>query len=202
MLHPFMPFITEEIWQQMPRSKDAKGGSIMIQPWPHMQKEMVSEKAEAEVKYLIDAITAIRNIRSVWNIEPRLEMKAFINVSEKKDQKFLSDNEGFLKRLSRLSEFSVGTMAKPANSAVTVVGNLEIYVPLEGLIDLEKEKERLKKEEDRINNEIKAISARLKDKNFTLKAPKEVVERQRARKTELELQINKLKDNLSHLAAG
>jgi valyl-tRNA synthetase len=202
MLHPFMPFITEEIWQQMPRSKDAKDGSIMIQPWPHMQKEMVSEKAEAEVKYLIDAITAIRNIRSVWNIEPRLEMKAFINVSEKKDQKFLSDNEGFLKRLSRLSEFSVGTMAKPANSAVTVVGNLEIYVPLEGLIDLEKEKERLKKEEDRINNEIKAISARLKDKNFTLKAPKEIVERQRTRKTELELQINKLKDNLSHLAAG
>lgn len=202
MLHPFMPFITEEIWQQMPRSKDAKGDSIMIQPWPHIQKGMVSEKAEAEVKYLIDAITAIRNIRSVWNIEPRLEMKAFINVSEKKDQKFLSDNEGFLKRLSRLSELSVGTMAKPANSAVTVVGNLEIYVPLEGLIDLEKEKERLKKEEDRINNEIKAISARLKDKNFTLKAPKEVVERQRARKTELELQINKLKDNLSHLVAG
>jgi len=80
------------------------------------------------------------------------------------------------------------------------VGNLEIYIPLKGLIDFDKEIGRLKKEEDRISNEIKSITVRLKDKNFTGKAPKEVVEKQSARKADLELQVKKLKDNLTALS--
>ncbi|MDP3792042.1 MAG: valine--tRNA ligase [Candidatus Omnitrophota bacterium] len=199
MLHPFMPFITEEIWQQIPRPKDSKGDSIMIQPWPHIQKDIISEKCETEMKRLIDMITAIRNIRSVWNIEPRLEMKAFVNIHDKKEDEFLCDNTEFIKRLSRLSELTVGRVQKPKSSAAAIVGKSEIYIPLEGLIDFDKEAQRLEKEEDRIACEIKSISARLKDKNFTGKAPEEVVERQRARKTELELQIKKLKDNLKNI---
>jgi valyl-tRNA synthetase len=199
MLHPFMPFITEEIWQNIPRSKDAKGDSIMVQPWPHIQKNMVSVKVEAEMKRLIDIVTAIRNIRAVWNIEPKLEVKAFVNVHDKKDTELLSDNGEFVKKLARLSELTAGSIAKPKNSAVTVVGNLEVYVPLEGLIDFEKEKARIKKEEDRLNAEIKSISQKLKDKNFTQKAPEEVVDRQRAKKAELELQAKKLKSNLKDI---
>ena len=200
ILHPFMPFITEEIWQILPRSKDAAGDSIMIQPWPHIQKDVISADAEAGMRRLIDIITAVRNIRSAWNIEPKLEVKALINVHEKKEEPFLSDNSEFIKKLSKLSELKIGKMRKPENSAVTVMRGLEVYIPLEGLIDFEKEKERLKKEEARISNEISAISGRLKDKNFTGKAPEEVVEKQRARKAELESQVEKIKDNLTALS--
>jgi len=199
MLHPFMPFITEEIWQKLPRSKDAIGDSIMIQPWPHAQKDIISKDAESEMKCLIDVITAIRNIRSVWNIEPKREMSALINIHDKKDEAFLNKNTDMIKRLSRLSTLSVGKSSKPKNSAVSVVGAFEIYLPLEGIIDFDKEKARLKKEEDRIALEIKSIGARLKDKHFTKKAPEDVIEKQKARKADLELQIKKLKDNLKNI---
>ena len=199
MLHPFMPFITEEIWQKLPRSKDATGDSIMVQPWPHIQKEMISKAAENSMGRLIELITAIRNIRAVWNIEPKREISAIINIHEKKDEKFLNDNIEMIKRLSKTSDMKVGKLPKPKNAAVSVVGKLEVYVPLEGLIDFEKEKGRLKKEEGRLDTEIKAISKRLKDKNFTKKAPEDVVEKQRIRKEELEIQIKKLKDNLKDI---
>lgn len=199
MLHPFMPFITEKIWQKLPRSKDSKGDSIMIQSWPHIQKQMFSKESETEMKCLIDIITAIRNIRSVWNIDPKREMSAFINVHDKKEEKLLAGNADLVKKLSKLSELQIGKLTKPKNSAVSVVSTLEVYVPLEGLIDFEKEKARLIKEEHKISSEIKVISGRLKDKNFSSKAPEDVIEKQRARKAELELQIKKLKDNLKDI---
>jgi len=199
MCHPFMPFITEEIWQKLSARPENKGESIMAEPWPHLQKEMISEEAESEMKELIEVITAVRNIRAVWNIEPGLEINVMIKTHHAKDEKLLSENIDFIKQLSRVTNLKTGKIAKPENTAVSVVGSLEVYVPLEGLIDFEKEKTRLLKEEARIGNEIKAITARLKDKNFTKKAPEDVVEKQKAHKGELEIQFKKLKDNLKEL---
>ena len=200
MLHPFMPFITEEIWRKLPRSKDSKGDSIMVQPWPHIQQNMISKDAENAMKRLMDIVVSIRNIRAVWNIELKREISAVINIHEKKDEKFLNDNSDFIKKLSKVAELKIGAkIPKPKNSAVSVVGRLELYIPLEGLIDFEKERMRLQKEEDRLNSEIKAIAGRLKDKDFVLKAPEDVVEKQRMRKTELELQMKKLRKNLKDI---
>ena len=199
MLHPFMPFITEEIWQKLPRSKDAIGDSIMIQPWPHIQQDIMSKKAENKMKCIIDVVTAIRNIRAVWNIESKREMSALINTHEKKDEDFLNENIEMIKRLSKLSNLKAGENLKPKNSAASVIESLEVYVPLEGLIDFDKEKARLKKENDRLTTEIKSITERLRNKNFTQKAPEEIIEKQKARKADLELQIKKLKDNLKNI---
>ena len=199
MLHPFMPFVTEEIWQKLPRSKDDAGDSIMIQRWPHVQKEMVSESVEADMKELIELITAIRNMRSVWNIEPRTEVKVSLKLHEKKDAKLISENADFVKRMARISDLEIGTGAKPKNAATSVVGKFEVYMPLEGLIDFEKEKARLAKEEARLETEIKSIAARLKDKNFTSKAPKEIVERQEKLKEDMSLQLKKIKENLKEI---
>ena len=113
--------------------------------------------------------------------------------------KLIKENEEFIKRMVRASSLEVGKLMKPKNAAVSVVGRIEAYIPLEGLIDFQKEKARLKKEESRIANEIKSISARLKDKNFTAKAPKEVVEKQSSYKIELEIQLKKLKNNLKEI---
>ncbi len=196
MLHPFMPFVTEEIWQRLPRDKDKAGDSIMVQAWPHVQSQMISKEAEAKMQLLIELVTAVRNIRSVWNIEPHKEINVAINLHKKEDEKLLSENGAMIKKLARVSELKIGKFAKPKNSAVAIVKDLEVYVPLEGLIDFEKESTRLKKEETRIKAEIKSISTRLKDKNFTSKAPQEIVARQKERKAELDLQLKKITENL------
>ena len=86
MLHPVMPFVTEEIWQKLPRPKGAVGDSIMIQPWPHIQSQMISKKDERDMELLIELITSVRNMRSVWNIEPRAEINAIINIHDPKDE--------------------------------------------------------------------------------------------------------------------
>jgi len=200
MLHPFMPFITEEIWQKLPHEKDHSDDSIMLQPWPHLQKEMVSKEAEDEMERLIRIVSAIRNIRAVWNIDPRTEVSAIANIHAGKDEQLISENADLVKRMARITDLKVGKHAKPKNSAASVVGAIEIYVPLEGLIDFDKEKARLKKEEARLEAELRALAGRLKNKEFLSKAPEDVVENQKARKLELEDQIKKFKDNLKEIA--
>ncbi|MFA5142922.1 MAG: valine--tRNA ligase [Candidatus Omnitrophota bacterium] len=195
MLHPIMPFVTEEIWQKLPRKASAPV-SIMTEPWPHFHKEMISKETEARMRELIELVVAIRNMRSVWNIDPQTGVRAVINVHDKAAEKVLKENEDFVKRMAKVSILEAGAGTKPGNAAVSIIGRFEAYIPLEGLIDFDKERARLEKEEERISGEIKAIGARLKDKNFTGKAPKEVVAKQELRKGELELQLKKLKSNL------
>jgi len=196
MLHPVMPFVTEEIWQKLPRENKDGAGSIMVSSWPHLQKQMISKDAESRMKELIEIITAIRNIRSVWKIDPQTSISAVLNTEEAKTEKLLRENEELVKQMSKISKIDIGKFAKPKNAAAGIVGRVEIYVPLEGLIDFAKEKNRLGKEADRMALEIKSISGRLGDRNFTRKAPAEVVAKQEERRKELELQVKKLKDNL------
>ncbi|MFH1190508.1 MAG: valine--tRNA ligase [Candidatus Omnitrophota bacterium] len=201
MLHPFMPFITEEIWRKLPRSKDAAGDSIMVQPWPHIQSDIISAKDEGRMQELIEVISSIRNMRSVWNIEPRAEVAVFINTTDRGAVDLLSGNAALVKRLAKVSDLKIGKQPKPESSAVSVLGGMEIYLPLEGLIDFEKEKARLLKEHARMEKEMDGLTSRLKDDAFTSKAPKDVVDKQRERKAELAEQIKKMKDNLREIGA-
>jgi len=196
MLHPVMPFVTEEIWQKLPREKDSAAESIMISKWPHLQKNMISVNVEEDMRKLIDIITAIRNIRAAWDIVPGREISVLVNTHDASDLKLLSDNSEMIKRLARIADLSVGKILKPKGAAASVVGTMEVYVPLEGLIDLEKERARLKKEEDRVALAIKSIESRLGDDNFTQRAPKDIVEKQRVQLAELTLQLEKLRANL------
>jgi valyl-tRNA synthetase len=129
MLHPFMPFVTEEIWQKLPREKEA-APSIMISAWPHLQKDLISREAQNAMAGMIELVTSIRNMRAVWNIEPRKEIEVMINVHDAKYEKVILQNSGFIKRLARISDLKIGIMAKPKSSAVSVVGRLEVYLPL------------------------------------------------------------------------
>jgi valyl-tRNA synthetase len=199
MLHPFMPFVTEEIWQKLPRERSGGDDSIMVQPWPHLQSQMISGDTEAKMQHMIEIVTAIRNIRSVWNIDPKTTINAILNIHKPEDEKILSDVADIIRKLSRVSDIKIGKFPKPKSSAVSVVRDIEVYVPLEGLIDFEKEKARIKKEEARIDKEIASITSRLSDENFTSKAPEEIVKKQSDYKEELVLQIQKLRDNLKNL---
>ncbi|MBU1808246.1 MAG: valine--tRNA ligase [Candidatus Omnitrophica bacterium] len=201
MLHPFMPFITEEIWQKLPKPKKASGDSIMTQPWPHVQDRMISREDEEKMRELIEVITSIRNMRAVWNIEARVDVDVIINTNDSEDVKLLSDNIDLVKKLAKVSDLRIGKHSKPKSSAVSVIRKMEIFLPLEGLIDFEKEKARLLKEHLRMEGEMKGLSSRLKDRNFTSKAPKEIVDKQEERKAELSIQIKKMKDNLREISA-
>jgi valyl-tRNA synthetase len=148
------------------------------------------------MKTLIAVITAIRNIRSAWNISPAADIRVFINTHDKKDSVLLEKNKGMISRLAKISEFKAGEISKPDAAAVSVVGSMEVYVPLGGVIDLKKERERLKKEETRVIGVIKSTEARLKDKNFVSKAPEDVVEKQGKQLAELKVQLAKLRSNM------
>ncbi len=195
MLHPIMPFVTEEIWQTLPHD----GDSIMIKTLPHVQKEMISKEADKAMQVLINIITAVRNMRSIWDIGHDKEISVFLNVHKKDDDVLLVDNSDFIKRLCRAREINIGKFSKPKSSAVSIVGDLEIYIPLEGLIDFDKERARLSKEKERLALEITSISKRLKDKNFLSKAPKDIVGKQKERSEELKIQLKKTKENLNDI---
>jgi valyl-tRNA synthetase len=200
MLHPFMPFITEEIWQKLPRAGSGGADSIMLADWPAPEPGAEDGDSEERMRRLISAITAIRNIRSVWNIDPRTEVDAIANVPAGADAALLAQNADMVRRLARVRDFRVGGHPKPRNSAASIVGPVEIYVPLEGLIDFGKESARLAKEHARMASEFKALEGRLRNSEFLAKAPGEVIEAQRARKAELEEQMKKLNDNLKEIS--
>lgn len=199
MLHPFMPFITEEIWQKLPHEKDHPSASIMTQPWPRIQKDMIDAEAEAEMALLIEIISSIRNIRSVWNIEQTREVAVIFNTVSKTLEEMLSRNSLFIKRLAKVGDIKAGKVAKPKGSAVSIVKDMEICVPLEGLIDFDKEKTRLKKEEAKLNQIIESMDKRLNDQSFVSKAPKDLVEKQRAQRADLEIQLKKIRENIASI---
>jgi valyl-tRNA synthetase len=151
------------------------------------------------MRSLINVITAIRNMRSVWNIEPQVAVKVTVNVHDKRGEDLLLENADMIRRLARAADLEIGKFPKPENSAASVIGKMEAYVALEGVIDLEKEKARLEKEAGLLKSEEDAIKARLRDRNFLSKAPKDVVARQLARKDEIAEQIKRFKDNLKNL---
>ncbi|MCK4463644.1 MAG: class I tRNA ligase family protein, partial [Candidatus Omnitrophica bacterium] len=198
LIHPIMPFITEDIWQLLPREHNT--ASIMITNWPNMQKQFISKKIDNEMEVLISVIQAVRNLRATWHIEPMKEVDICIKVKKKKDLALINENKAYINKLACIKNISTSNkLKKPRHSAVTVKGDIEIFLPLEGIIDLKKEKNRLKKKLGEISNLLKGIEEKLKNKNFISKAPKQVVEKEKKRAAFLKTEINGLKKNLKEL---
>ncbi|MCQ9206965.1 MAG: valine--tRNA ligase [Omnitrophica bacterium] len=198
VLHPVMPFITEDIWQRLPREHGTD--SIMISKWPHMQKQFVSKEIDSEMEILINIIQAIRNIRATWRIEPKKELSVFIKVKKKATLTSINTNNVYIKRLARTGDIEARTaINRPKHAAYAVRAGIEIFVPLEGVIDIEKEKERLKGKIAGLASEFKHAESKLKNKNFISKAPKEVVQKARDRLEFIKAEINPLKKNLKLL---
>jgi valyl-tRNA synthetase len=196
MLHPFMPFITEEIWSLLPQG----GASIMVSSWPHVQKKMIDKKAEADMELLMAVITAIRNTRSTWNIEVKKLISAHIKVSSLAAEKTLQDNADHIKRLGKVDELKIAEdLKKPEASAVSVCQGAEVFVPLKGIIDFDKEKERLARKIEETDGRYKQLSGKLKNKKFLESAPRNIVEKFKASHDELQDQLKRLHANLKSL---
>ncbi|MCE9673461.1 valine--tRNA ligase [Myxococcus stipitatus] len=199
LMHPFMPFITEEIWQKLPMSRPTD--SIMIAAYPEPDTALVDEAAEAEMAPVIAAIEGLRTIRGESNLPPATKVKAVVQSPDARTRELLERWRGYLMPLAGLSEVHVGPPgAKPPQAAAFVATNLEIFVPLAGLIDLDAERDRLRKEIARAEQEAASVLRKLENPNFVAKAPPDVVEKDRARVVELKERKAKLEDHLQRIA--
>jgi len=197
MLHPFMPFITEEIWQNLPHIAEP----IMASKWPHLEKQFISKELEEEVADIIEVMTAIRNIRAEWNIDAKAEVGAVLSYKKTESGKALEEFVPYIKKLCRLKSLEIGKgVKKPPHSAYAASKITEVYIPLKGIIDFEKESIRLKKKRDEIKKNLGILEAKLKDKSFIARAPAEIVEKNRASKRDSENTLKRLEENLKDIS--
>ena len=197
LLHPYMPFITEEIWQHLPH----EGSSIMIAPWPKADKALVNEEAETAMTAVMETIKAIRNMRAEVNAAPGKKAPAIL-LADDKQKPILEENGEYIKRLGTVDTLTVEslTAAKPENAMTSVVNGIEVYLPLKGLIDVEKETARLEKELVSLDKELKRIDGKLSNQGFLAKAPAAVVAEQKAKGEEFKTKIAAIKERMTYLA--
>jgi len=197
LLHPFIPFITEEIWQNVKLSGEK---DLIISEWPGFDKNYFDDQAEKDMILIQQTIGAIRNIRGEMNVPPHKKAYVRIKSNNNGNLDLIKRNEVYLTSLSKLSNIELGPdLTKPKFSASSVVADLEIFVPLEGLIDIEVERKRLTKEITRLEKQIESINAKLLNTDFIKKAPREVVERERQKSNDFQENLNKLRINLHSL---
>ena len=193
LLHPFMPFITEELWQQL----KIEGETIMLQPFPECDENQISADIEKAMQWLQEAITAFRNIRAEANINPGKEVPALIKTVDEEELKILEDNKSFLMKLAKLSSLDFGwDIEKPELSWFRVVGKSELIVPLLWLLDTEVEKKKIFDQIEKLENWLASCERKLNDQIFLSKAPAQIIEREKNNKADYEQKIEKLKQNL------
>ena len=176
LLHPFMPFITEEIWQALPH----QGESITVAKWPEVRAELTDHAASEEMKLLVDIIRSVRNIRAEVNTPMSKQIK--LNIKAKNDGILasLENNRHYVERFCNPSELNMGTEIETGEKAMTaVVTGAELFLPLEGLINMEEEIARLEKELEKLNAEVDRVQKKLSNEKFVSKAPANVVEEER-----------------------
>ena len=198
LLHPIMPFITEEIWHLLNSISPAdREESIMVASWPLSRREETDEDAVEEMGLVIDVISQVRNVRSVMRIPHDKMLGVLIKPSMRKQKTLLDEHIPYIKSLAKAEEVIADTdIKKPEECATAVVGDVEIYVSLKGMIDISREVERLKKEIEKIEVELDRTNRKLKSRDFLKKAPPLVVEKVKRQKEEYEITRGKLLTNL------
>lgn len=178
LLHPFMPFITEEIWQSLPH----EGESITVAKWPEVRAELSDKEAANDMRLLVDIIRAVRNIRAEVNTPMSKQVKLFIKAKDENIQSQLEKNRAYVERFCNPSELVISTDVSLDEKAMSaVVTGAELILPLEGLINIEEEIARLEKEYDKLNKEVERVQKKLNNQGFIAKAPAKVVEEERAK---------------------
>ena len=200
LLHPFMPFITEEVYSNLVIADKAE--SIMIADWPEADKVLSSPEDAEMMNTMIDAIRGIRAVRKNMDVAPSRKAHIIVVSSSDKIAKMFTDGEGFLERLASVSSLETRQSKEgiPSTAVTAVFGGGEIYIPLEDLIDIAKELERLDKEKTRLDGEIKRLNGKLSNESFVSKAPAAVVEQERAKLAKYEEMYANLSDRIEVLS--
>ena len=192
MLHPFMPFITEEIWQKLQTGEE----TIMLSDFPEEEKEFINIEAEKEFDYLKEIISAIRNIRGEANVSPSKKIEVIFKTADENARNILQNNAKILDKLANVEKYEFNVEI-PKLVGFRLVDTTEIYVPLAELIDLDKEIEKLEKKIEKTQVELDKVLKKLSNENFVNRAIPEAVEKERRIKEELENKISKFKESMN-----
>ncbi len=178
LLHPFMPFITEEIWQNLPHA----GESITVAQWPKVDESLTDEAAAAEMKLLVEIIRSVRNIRAEVNTPLSKKINMFLKAKDENILESVEKNRAYIERFCNPEQLEMGLAVEAPEKAMTaVVTGIEIILPLEGLINIEEEIARLEKEREKLNKEVERVQKKLSNEGFVKKAPEKVIEEERAK---------------------
>jgi len=190
-LHPFMPFITEEIWQKLPHA----GSSIMLTAWPHLQENIIEPKIENTMEEALEIITNIRNMRLELEIPPQADnVSVKISVPNKNKRAMLESVANHIKNLARLNKVEIlGEYKRAEREFSSVFKDKHITIPLSGVIDIEKHQEKISLKIHKAESDIKLKDLMLSDKNFLKRAPQEIVEKEREKLNNLKDEVQKLK---------
>ena len=197
LLHPYMPFITEEIYQCLPHEAE----SIMISAWPRPNEDLVDAEAETGMNAIMDSIKAIRNMRAEVNVAPGKKIPAIMLVSAELIE-VVKANSSYIHLLGGVDELELLPLGaeKPANAMATVLAGIEVYLPLAGLIDVVKETQRLEKELAALTKDVERVEGKLSNEGFLAKAPAEVIAKEKEKATEIKGKITTIKERIAYLA--
>ncbi len=198
LLHPYIPFITEEIYQRLHRPEEPE--SIVIAPWPQPVAELTDEAAEQNMQFLQELISAVRTVRAEMNVPPGKKARLLYSDLPEDRLALIREYEGYIQHLARIEQLEpVADRSALKSTAVLVVENKEFFMPLEGLIDLEKERQRLEKELARLEKQHGGLKKKLNNPDFLEKAPKHVVEQEKEKLRSVSEKIEKIQKNLKRL---
>lgn len=197
LLHPYMPFITEEIYSYLINEDE----SIMISKWPEYKEEYNYQEEENKMELIMNIIKNIRNMRAEMNVPPSRKAKTIFVASDAKEQQILEEGRGYFSSLGFSSEtvIQVDKSGIPSDAVSSVLAGVEVFIPLEDLIDIEKEIERLEKEIENLQKELDRVNKKLSNKGFVSKAPKKVIDGEREKKAKYQEMYQKVLERLNSL---
>ncbi len=198
LLHPMIPFITEEIWQRISPMVNTTTNSIMVAPFPQFSESLCDQKALDDLKWLQALIVGIRNIRGELNISPAKPINAILKNTNTNDQRCLQEYSDFISALTKLDSIEIAGDKVPP-SATALAGEMEVLVPLAGLINVDAELERLNKEIDKLEKDAKRLSGKLSNAKFVDRAPADVVAKEKDKLAQAESAITKLVEQKEQL---
>ena len=202
LAHPFMPFITEEIWQNIKEEAGAEGDTLMLMPYPECDNSKIDENAEQDIEWLKGFIVAIRNIRAELNIGPSKPLNVLLRNASSEDISRLDSNRTFLQSLAKLDDIRPLSNGEEAPMATTaLVGSMEVLVPMAGLIDKDAEMARLGKEIEKLVKEVQRFEGKLSNEKFVGNAPAAVVEKEKAKLADAREAKSKLEEQLQAIKA-
>ncbi|WP_298187569.1 valine--tRNA ligase [uncultured Pseudomonas sp.] len=202
LAHPFMPFITEEIWQRIKAQAGVSGETIMLQAWPVANQERIDAAAEGDIEWVKQLMLGLRQIRGEMKISMAKRIDIILQNASDEDQRRLADNLPLLNKLAKLESVRVLAAGEDAPmSATALVGDMQVLVPMAGLIDKDAELARLDKEIARLDGEVKRVGGKLANEGFVAKAPAEVLDKERAKLNEAEQALGKMVEQRGKIAA-
>jgi valyl-tRNA synthetase len=201
LAHPIMPFITEEIWQRVAPLVSIHADTIMLQRYPLLDESKLNPAAINEINWLMAVILGVRRIRGEMNIAPGKPLPVLLQNGSAEDRQFVANNTAYLQKIARLESIAwLDADGIPPESAIALVGELQLLIPMAGLIDKQAELERLNKEIQRISKDLPRIEGKLSNASFVEKAPAEVLQKEQEKLADLRSQLQNLEAQFNKIS--